>query len=458
MNDRIKKSGGGCSRRQFLGAMGTTAAGLLVAPYLRSANVFAYGHEVSATKSARVAITQADSYTRSLVKQKVQHLIESIGGIGDVVKAGDKVAIKINLVGGGGDPDHMWTHPEVLRAVGELIIDAGVKAQDIYIVEALWNTSSYNNYGYLAVQQSLGVQMVNLNVTAPYSNFISVPVGSNSFHYTTFTMNQILRDVNVYVSIPKMKQHYEAGLSASLKNQVGIVPMQHYLTWNTGRRDALHTRDGTQSSTTHLPKSVCDLNLARAVHLAVVDGIKNARGGEGTWNPTFRQWEDHALLAGKDPVATDSIAAYLMGNDPEAAQIRLPSGGYCTNYLEMLRQKGVGTNLLNEIEVVGDGAQRVTSVRPEDEAAVPHDFRLFQNYPNPFNPSTTIRFYLPETNDVTIKIYGLAGQEIETLVEGRVPAGHHRLHWNGRNLPTGVYIYNMQAGKYRDSKKMIYQK
>lgn len=319
---------------------------------------------------AQVAVTEADNYERSLIKQKVQHLFESIGGINDVVKAGDKVAIKINLTGGSGSAsspklegkpitESMWTHPEVLRAVGELIIDSGVRASDIFIVEALWDSASYNNFGYLEIQKSLGAQRVNLNAKEPYSDFIDKPVGDNKFFYNSFKLNQILADVDVYVSIPKMKQCFDAGVTLSLKNQIGIVPIQFYRQsmWDN-MRSKLHFEGGDVGA--HLPRSICDLNLARPVHLAVIDGIKNAVGGEGVWNPTFKPAEHHVLLAGKDPVATDSIASYLMGNDPEAEKLQLPDGvRQCDNYLELLHQKGVGTNQMHEIEVVGDGAKAI---------------------------------------------------------------------------------------------------
>ena len=457
------------SRRQFLSALGLTTGGLLAAPYFKSANSYAYGNESIASFLAQVAVTQADNYDRALIKQKVQHLFESIGGIGDVIKPGDKVAIKINLTGGSGSAsspkldgkpitESMWTHPEVLRAVAELIIDSGVSANDIYFVEALWDADSYNNFGYSDVQKSLGAQMVNLNAKEPYANFIDKEVGENRFFYSSFKLNQILADVDVYVSIPKMKQHFEAGVTHSLKNQIGIVPIQFYMQsmWDN-MRSKLHYEGGDIGK--HLPHSICDLNLARPVHLAVIDGIKNAVGGEGVWNPTYKTAEYHVLLAGKDPVATDSIASYLMGNDPEAEKLQLPDGiRQCENYLELLHQKGMGTNQMSEIEVVGDGASLVTSVRPEREIIPLDDFQLCQNFPNPFNPSTAIIFYLPHAAYVTIKIYSITGQEIETLVNGIVPAGQHELHWIAKNLSGGIYFCKMQAGKFSDTKKLIYQK
>ena len=446
------------SRRDFIKTIGTSTAGLLVAPYLRSSNIFAYGHKSDNSYLARVAITQATSYDRDLIKQKVTHLFESIGGIGDVVKAGDKVAIKLNLTGGvGGNLKYnMCTHPEVVRAVGELLIDSGVNGNDITIVEALWSDSSYNDFR--DVQNGLGANMINLNNPAPYSDFVDVSVGPNKFYYDSFTLNKILSDVDVYISIPKMKQHYEAGLTCSLKNQIGITPIQEYtIPTDSGRRGELHSPTHGPSNE-HLPRSICDLNLARPVNLAVIDGVKNARGGEGSWNPTFQPTEDHVLLAGKDPVATDSVAAFFMGIDPEAETIPKPDGDTCDNYLYLLNQKGIGTNKMSEIEVVGDGAGLITSVKPGYQTLIPSEIRLSQNFPNPFNPATLIRFYLPKEENVNLKIYNIAGQEIETLINGEVPSGFHEVHWAAKNLASGVYIYQMRAGSFTDAKKMIYQK
>jgi hypothetical protein len=189
----------------------------------------------------------------------------------------------------------------------------------------------------------------------------------------------------------------------------------------------------------------------------VIDGVKNARGGEGTWNNTFVPCEDHILLAGKSPVATDSIAAHIMGNNPESTTVALPGGGQCDNYLDLLHQKGIGTNQLSEIEVVGDGAGLV-SVPRDTRGNIARDYRLYQNYPNPFNPSTTIKFNLPRSENVSVRVYSLGGREVETLFDGEVGAGEHDLRWSPRNLSSGMYICKLQAGRYTEARKMIYQK
>ena len=464
----IKFSEPRVSRRVFLTRVGLSSAGVLLVPSLVVREGRALGGVRDAAALTKVALTRATSYERAVIKQKVQHLFEAIGGIQDVVKAGSKVAIKINLTGGSGSAssprlggvsitESMWTHPEVVRAVGELVIDCGVSGGNITIIEALWDDASYNNFGYLGVQQSLGAGKVNLNTKAPYTQFVSRTVGTKKFFYDAFTVNQILNDIDVLVSIPKMKEHYEAAVTCSVKNLVGMVPKDLYvLPTDQGRRGALHTQGG--SSTTHLPRSIADLFMARPIHLAVIDGIKNARGGEGVWNPTFQLAQDGVLLAGKDPVATDSVSSFLMGHNPGAATLRKPDGVQCDNHLELLHQRGFGTNQMSEIEAVGDGAGLVTSIPEQPEPVVPQSFALYQNYPNPFNPSTAFRFHLPQENHVRIAVYTVAGEEVEVLVDGRMPAGVHELHWTPGGIASGVYLCEMRTGDFHDTLKLIYQK
>jgi hypothetical protein len=74
----------------------------------------------------------------------------------------------------------------------------------------------------------------------------------------------------------------------------------------------------------------------------------------------------------------------------------------------------------------------------------PDRFALSQNYPNPFNPSTTIGFALPAQSDVSVRIYTLLGQEVATLVNGRMDAGYHLISWNG-NAASGIYLCRMEA-------------
>jgi hypothetical protein len=85
----------------------------------------------------------------------------------------------------------------------------------------------------------------------------------------------------------------------------------------------------------------------------------------------------------------------------------------------------------------------------------PESFALFQNFPNPFNPTTTIRFSLPKSSFVTLKIFNLLGQEIEILVSEKFSAGEFEIKWNATAHPSGIYFYRLQAGDYGEVRKLI---
>jgi len=85
-------------------------------------------------------------------------------------------------------------------------------------------------------------------------------------------------------------------------------------------------------------------------------------------------------------------------------------------------------------------------------------FELLQNYPNPFNPTTTISFSLATASDVTVKIYNLLGEEIETLVSGNRSAGQFRVQWKAAGVASGIYLCRMQAGSYLETRKLILMK
>jgi hypothetical protein len=69
-----------------------------------------------------------------------------------------------------------------------------------------------------------------------------------------------------------------------------------------------------------------------------------------------------------------------------------------------------------------------------------------------------IVFFLPRTERVTLKVYDLSGRTIETLIDGEVPAGEHRLQWSAQGLASGVYFCRMEAAHFADTIKLIYQK
>jgi hypothetical protein len=90
-----------------------------------------------------------------------------------------------------------------------------------------------------------------------------------------------------------------------------------------------------------------------------------------------------------------------------------------------------------------------------DNSIIPEGYSLDQNYPNPFNPSTTIEFSLPKSEFVELKVYNILGKKAATLVANKLNQGNHTYTFDGKNLASGIYYYQLTAGDYREVKKMI---
>ncbi len=86
---------------------------------------------------------------------------------------------------------------------------------------------------------------------------------------------------------------------------------------------------------------------------------------------------------------------------------------------------------------------------------IPTKYDLFQNYPNPFNPETIIRYQIPNRGFVDLTVYNLLGEEISKLVYEEKSAGTYQIVFNGKHLPSGIYIYRIQTGNYISAKKLI---
>ncbi len=85
----------------------------------------------------------------------------------------------------------------------------------------------------------------------------------------------------------------------------------------------------------------------------------------------------------------------------------------------------------------------------------PLHISLAQNYPNPFNPVTTISFTLPQESPVILKIYNILGKEVATLVDKRLSEGNYSIVWNASGFSNGLYFYHIEAGSFRDTKKLL---
>ena len=351
------------SRRDFLRLAGVGAASLLVGGCQSQAPTPSPVVEPTGNISTQVAVSQTRMYDRDTIESQVRELIEGLGGLGDVVTPGDSVGIKTNLTGGvefGSLPrvepiDSFVTHPEVVRALAKAVKAAG--ASEIFILEAVYEWESYRLWGYEEIAEDTGAILIDLNDFKPYKDFQEAPAGAGSFVYDNFIFNPIINDVDVFMSVSKMKNHYLAGVTHTMKNLYGLVPYRFYrLNENDEYRSGFHgVGDETRS---RLPRIIADLNRARPIDFSLVDGIKTTQGGEGPWIDTLSSIEPGLLVAGKNSVATDAVATALMGHDPMG---EYPNTPYvrCDNHLNIAAALGLGTNRLEEIEVVGESIETV---------------------------------------------------------------------------------------------------
>ena len=111
---------------------------------------------------------------------------------------------------------------------------------------------------------------------------------------------------------------------------------------------------------------------------------------------------------------------------------------------------GMGNSVPGNVSL----ALQTTSVKTVEQT-IPTGYSLDQNYPNPFNPSTTIRYTLPASGNVSIRVYNVLGQLVSTLVDARQNAGTYEVTFNATAFSSGVYFYRVESGSFTAVKKMM---
>ncbi|KAA0246780.1 MAG: T9SS C-terminal target domain-containing protein [Chlorobiota bacterium] len=123
----------------------------------------------------------------------------------------------------------------------------------------------------------------------------------------------------------------------------------------------------------------------------------------------------------------------------------------------VIDQENAVTNEVHENNNLGwapaIGYGSIVSV--EVEQTIPEDYFLYQSYPNPFNPSTTIKYSIPNGDNVSLKIFDILGREVEVLVDEYKNAGTYSVEFNASRFASGVYFYQLQSGRFIETKKMI---
>jgi lysophospholipase L1-like esterase len=129
------------------------------------------------------------------------------------------------------------------------------------------------------------------------------------------------------------------------------------------------------------------------------------------------------------------------------------------HYLFQDSSATAGQRYFYKIEDLSRGGTRTQHGPVEAQLNLPETYALEQNFPNPFNPTTAVRFQLPQADQVKLIVFNTLGQQVRTLVDGKLVAGYHAIAWDGRNetgerVASGVYYYRLVTPRYQAIKKM----
>lgn len=379
------------TRRSFLRLGLGIAAGT---PILLSESCGSSGSSTPTTPPApaiasKVAIVACKDYGAS-VQPAMAQAFSLLGGIGPLVN-GKTVTVKINLTNDGafenqfGLPpgESFITNGATAIALASLLFQNGAKM--VRFVDSVGFLSPHSDILTMAqwdVNTLLAVGNVELENTRNLgsgTSYVQLNVPGGGYLFSCFELNHCYQDTDVFISMAKLKQHLTAGVTLSTKCLFGSTPNSLYGTdgtdtgnenavgyrgrlhgdginpgWNSNpppgaRADVTPTADAGQ----RIPRIVADINGARPVHLAIIDGITSMSGGEGPWAPTAAFVTPGVMIVGLNPIATDAVGVAVMGYaDPQATR-GTPPFQTCDNHLLLAEQAGVGTADLSKIEVLG---------------------------------------------------------------------------------------------------------
>ncbi len=334
-----------------------------------------------------VSLAKCPSYDDDLT-QVLGTMFDQLGGLGRIVK-NKTVTVKLNLTGSPalkfqGRPLGVthYSHPKMVGAVAHLLNKAGAKR--VRFVESAWATSGpleeymldsgWNVRQLKAIAPNIVFENTNaLGTSKTYPRF-KVPGGGSIF--PAFDLNKAYEETDVFMSMAKLKDHATCGITLAMKNIFGITPASIYgddagknepnesptkgrvETCHNGKRQpsscspAEINTESSRESGYRMPRIVADLNAARPIDIALIDGIETVAGGEGPWIRGIRRVTPGLLIAGFNAVTTDTVGTAVMGYDPRAPKGVAPFLK-CDNTLLLAEGLGLGSADLKKIEVRG---------------------------------------------------------------------------------------------------------
>ncbi len=226
------------------------------------------------------------------------------------------------------------------------------------------------------------------------------------------------------------------------------------------------------SSTTNVnPVFVPDLAGDYVIQLVVNDGIVNSTPDQVTITALSPQEANEAFIEHVENMGISHGIENSLTSKLESAIVSLDNGNTTAalnqlnsfiNQVEAQRGKKLTNEQADQliaeaqriIDAVSAASLTKQSAKKITQNGVPLAYHLEQNYPNPFNPSTVISYELPVKGHVTLKVYDIIGNEIETLVNQEESAGIYRVRFNASQFASGIYFYKLQTNNYVQTRKL----
>ncbi|MGD8782147.1 MAG: T9SS type A sorting domain-containing protein [Ignavibacteria bacterium] len=182
------------------------------------------------------------------------------------------------------------------------------------------------------------------------------------------------------------------------------------------------------------------------------------KANEGEIETAIKMYEE--IISGKPEAEVEKAVLFKAGNLYESFKNdKAAAEKYYDELIEKYPEDELAKIIYLRRGIKIESESEFTNEREEqsnsDESKSVYKFGLEESYPNPFNPTTKIKFSISETCNVTLKVYNTLGEEVKVLVNEMLQPGKYEKIFDAGNLASGVYIYKITAGKYREVKKML---
>lgn len=392
MNDALSKlrraprcPGGLLTRRDFLKC---SAAALALPAVIADRLAGAAERTLRPAPRALTNIGLCKGYQFTEVRRVLARLFDELGDVQRLVRR-KHVTVKTNLVNTSGEDlagVPLWltvtVHPTVAMALGNVLVTYGAKSVSFcdQLPFRAPNPEAYAGYGFRLGEFNQAMEgrarFENTRNLGRHKSYALVKVPGGGDLASAWEVNRSYVDTDVIVSLTKLKSHVSNGISGCMKNLFGVPPSSLYgddlqshpdesaIGYRNNVMHSCSRRPFTSVSTFtgksvegdhgyNVPRFVVDLAAALPIDLAVIDAISTIQTAEGWWNGSMVSLTRPGLLiAGRNPVCTDAVAAAVMGFNPDTPDRTWPFANG-TNHLALARRRGLGENRLSELEVTG---------------------------------------------------------------------------------------------------------